>query len=66
MPIYVYRCSNGHSQEIYQRMGEDAPPCADCSQPMERQITSFGFPRLWNGSGVWVLDRQHRSPDWDR
>ena len=66
MPIYVYRCSNGHTQEVYQRMGAPAPDCPECSEPTERQITNFGLQRLWNGKGMWMLDRAGRSPDWNK
>jgi putative FmdB family regulatory protein len=37
MPIYEYRCENGHSFEVMQRMTEDPVlVCGTCDAPVER------------------------------
>lgn len=67
MPVYKYRCEGGHEFEIYQTLEE--PPlqkCTQCARPVTRLINAYGYLRLWNGTGVWVFDRQGRSRDWER
>ena len=37
MPIYEYRCENGHTFEVMQRMTEDpVSSCQTCSAPVQR------------------------------
>ena len=37
MPIYAYRCRNGHEFEVFQSMSEDpVSRCRECDAPVER------------------------------
>ncbi len=44
MPIYVYKCENGHLFELLQKM-DDPPPehCKECDAPVEKALTSAGL-----------------------
>ncbi len=56
MPIYEYRCSNGHVFEIFQRM-DDPPPakCEVCSAaPVERVL--YPVAVHFKGSGFYSTD----------
>ena len=60
MPLYEYRCPNGHSQEIVYLRYEDSPtsiPC-DCGEEQRRLMGRPNFKLTWipivNDSGdVW-------------
>ena len=56
MPIYEYRCPNGHTFEVFQRMS-DAPPeaCEVCgASPMEKVL--FPVAVHFKGSGFYSTD----------
>ena len=56
MPIYEYRCPNGHNFELFQRIG-DAPPdeCEICGEgPVERVL--FPVAVHFKGSGFYTTD----------
>ena len=37
MPIYEYRCKNGHTLEVMQRMSDDPlTKCTTCKAPVQR------------------------------
>ncbi|MGH2986558.1 MAG: FmdB family zinc ribbon protein, partial [Solirubrobacterales bacterium] len=37
MPIYEYRCRNGHTFEVLQSMADDpVSACEECGAPVER------------------------------
>jgi putative FmdB family regulatory protein len=64
MPIYEYRCPNGHVFELFQRMGE-APPdrCESCGDgPVERVL--YPVAVHFKGSGFYSTDygRGSRKP----
>lgn len=44
MPIYVYKCENGHLFELLQKM-DDPPPehCNECDAPVDKALTSAGL-----------------------
>ncbi len=56
MPIYEYRCPNGHLFELFQRMA-DAPPerCEVCgATPVERVLHPVAVH--YKGSGFYTTD----------
>ena len=56
MPIYEYRCPNGHVFEMLQRIG-DAPPdgCEVCGEgPVERVL--YPVAVHFKGSGFYTTD----------
>jgi len=56
MPIYEYRCPNGHLFELFQRMS-DAPPeeCEVCgAAPVERVLHPVAVH--YKGSGFYTTD----------
>ncbi|MGE5689721.1 MAG: FmdB family zinc ribbon protein [Pseudomonadota bacterium] len=67
MPIYEYRCPNGHTFELFQRMS-DAPPdaCETCgAAPVERVL--YPVAVHYKGSGFYSTDygRGNRKPSKD-
>jgi putative FmdB family regulatory protein len=56
VPIYEYRCPNGHVFELFQRIG-DAPPakCEICGEgPVERVL--YPVAVHFKGSGFYSTD----------
>ena len=56
MPIYEYRCPNGHTFELFQRM-TDSPPdrCEVCGEgPLERVL--YPVAVHFKGSGFYSTD----------
>ena len=56
MPIYEYRCPNGHAFEVFQRMS-DLPPeaCPECGAgPVEKVL--FPVAVHFKGSGFYSTD----------
>jgi putative FmdB family regulatory protein len=56
MPIYEYRCPQGHYFEIFQRMDDPQPPsCEVCGQgPVERVLHPVAIH--FKGSGFYATD----------
>ena len=56
MPIYEYRCPNGHVFELFQRMGEEPPEgCETCGAgPLERVL--YPVAVHFKGSGFYTTD----------
>jgi putative FmdB family regulatory protein len=56
MPIYEYRCPNGHLFELFQRMTDDPPDsCEVCGQgPLERVL--YPVAVHFKGSGFYSTD----------
>jgi putative FmdB family regulatory protein len=67
MPIYEYRCPNGHLFELFQRMGDPAPDvCETCGEgPLERVL--YPVAVHFKGSGFYSTDygRGSRKPSKD-
>jgi len=60
MPIYEYRCDNGHEVEVMQSMSEDAlSECPDCGVPTRRVLHSPAIH--FKGSGFHNTDYGTRS-----
>ena len=64
MPIYEYRCPNGHVFELFQRMTDDPPQvCPVCGEgPVERVL--YPVAVHFKGSGFYSTDygRGSRKP----
>jgi putative FmdB family regulatory protein len=56
VPIYEYRCPNGHVFELLQRMGDPAPEvCEVCGEgPVERVL--YPVAVHFKGSGFYTTD----------
>ena len=55
MPIYEYRCENGHTFEVVQRMTEDPlTSCTTCGAPVQRVFHPVAVH--FKGSGFYNTD----------
>ncbi|MFL5896526.1 MAG: FmdB family zinc ribbon protein [Thermoleophilaceae bacterium] len=55
MPIYEYRCENGHTFEVMQRMSDDAlTECSECGAPLHRVFHPVAIH--FKGSGFYNTD----------
>jgi putative FmdB family regulatory protein len=55
MPIYEYRCSNGHQFEVSQAMSDDpVTACIECGAPVERVFHPIAVH--FKGSGFYTTD----------
>jgi putative FmdB family regulatory protein len=55
MPIYEYRCENGHVLEVMQRISEDPlTSCSTCGAPVERVFHPVAVH--FKGSGFYSTD----------
>ena len=60
VPIYEYRCSNGHTFEVIQRMS-DSPveTCQECGAPVERVFHPVAVH--FKGKGFYTTDYGSKS-----
>ena len=64
MPTYEYRCPEGHSFEVFQKMSDDpVAKCPECGADAERLI-SGGAGFLFKGEGFYITD--YRSEDYKK
>ena len=55
MPIYEYRCDNGHTFEVLQRMTDDPlSKCQECGAPVQRVFHPVAVH--FKGSGFYTTD----------
>jgi putative FmdB family regulatory protein len=55
MPVYEYRCENGHSFEAVQRMSDDpVAECEVCGAPVQRVFHPVAVH--FKGSGFYTTD----------
>jgi len=55
MPIYEYRCRNGHLFEVFQSMADDpVASCEECGAPVERVFHPVAVH--FKGSGFYTTD----------
>jgi putative FmdB family regulatory protein len=55
MPIYEYRCDNGHTFEVTQRMtDEPLTECQECGAPVQRVFHPVAVH--FKGSGFYTTD----------
>jgi len=61
MPIYEYRCQNGHQFEAFQAMSEDpVSTCQVCGAPVERVFHPVAVH--FKGSGFYTTDYARKAP----
>ncbi|MFL5820304.1 MAG: FmdB family zinc ribbon protein [Solirubrobacteraceae bacterium] len=59
MPIYEYRCENGHTFEVMQRMTDDpVAVCQTCEAPVQRVFHPVAVH--FKGSGFYSTDYGNR------
>jgi putative FmdB family regulatory protein len=55
MPLYEYRCENGHAFEVMQRMSDDPiTACEECGAPVQRVFHPVAVH--FKGSGFYTTD----------
>src|SRR3712207_2114825 len=55
MPLYEYRCENGHTFEVMQRMTDDpVTSCQECGAPVQRVFHPVAVH--FKGSGFYNTD----------
>ena len=60
MPIYEYRCENGHTFEVVQRMSDDpVETCEVCGAPVERVFHPVAVH--FKGSGFYTTDYKSKT-----
>jgi putative FmdB family regulatory protein len=60
MPIYEYRCPNGHEFEVFQSMSDDpVTECEVCGEPVERIFRPVAVH--FKGSGFYTTDYARKS-----
>ena len=60
MPIYEYRCENGHTFEVFQNMSDDpVTACEECGAPVQRVYHPVAVH--YKGSGFYATDYAGRS-----
>ena len=65
MPIYEYRCKNGHTFEVFQSMSADpVTACEECGAPVERVFHPVAIH--FKGSGFHNTDYKNKDKDKDK
>jgi putative FmdB family regulatory protein len=60
MPIYEYRCKNGHTFEVIQSMSDDpVETCEQCGAPVERVFHPVAVH--FKGSGFYSTDYKSKT-----
>jgi putative FmdB family regulatory protein len=60
MPVYEYRCENGHTFEVIQRMSDDPiTACTICGAPVQRVFHPVAVH--FKGSGFYTTDYGKKS-----
>jgi putative FmdB family regulatory protein len=60
MPVYEYRCENGHTFEVIQRMRDDpVTTCTICGAPVQRVFHPVAVH--FKGSGFYTTDYGKKS-----
>jgi len=55
MPIYEYKCENGHVFDVLQKMSEDPlMECVECGVPVRKVLQPVGIS--FKGSGFYSTD----------
>src|ERR687885_840461 len=60
MPIYEYKCENGHVFDVMQKLSEDPlTSCIECGAPVRKVLHPVGIS--FKGSGFYSTDYSKRS-----
>lgn len=60
MPIYEYKCENGHVFDVMQKMSEDPlMECVECGAPVRKVLQPVGIS--FKGSGFYSTDYSNKS-----
>ncbi|MBA3423076.1 MAG: FmdB family zinc ribbon protein [Rubrobacteraceae bacterium] len=60
MPIYEYKCDNGHLFDVMQRMSEDSlTSCVECGAPVRKVMHPVNIS--FKGSGFYSTDYKNGS-----
>ena len=61
MPIYEYKCENGHLFDVMQRMSDDPlTECVECGAPVRKVLHPVGIS--FKGSGFYSTDYSNKAP----
>jgi putative FmdB family regulatory protein len=60
MPIYEYKCENGHVFDVMQKLSEDPlTTCIECGAPVRKVLHPVGIS--FKGSGFYSTDYSNRA-----
>jgi putative FmdB family regulatory protein len=60
MPIYEYKCENGHLFDIMQKLSEDPlTTCVECGAPVRKVLHPVGIS--FKGSGFYSTDYSNKT-----
>ena len=61
MPIYEYKCENGHLFDVMQRMSDDPlSECVECGAPVKKVLHPVNIS--FKGSGFYSTDYSKKGP----
>lgn len=61
MPIYEYKCENGHVFDVMQKLSEDPlTSCVECGAPVRKVLQPVGIS--FKGSGFYSTDYGKKGP----
>ena len=61
MPIYEYKCDNGHVFDVMQKLSEDPlTSCVECGAPVRKVLHPVGIS--FKGSGFYSTDYSKNGP----
>jgi len=64
MPIYEYKCENGHVFDVMQKLSEDPlASCIECGAPVRKVLHPVGIS--FKGSGFYSTDYSKQAPKED-
>jgi|SRR5215211_1019861 len=64
MPIYEYKCENGHLFDVMQKLSEDPlTSCVECGAPVRKVLHPVGIS--FKGSGFYSTDYSKQGPKED-
>ncbi|CAN5702091.1 hypothetical protein BH18ACT11_BH18ACT11_01370 [soil metagenome] len=61
MPIYEYKCENGHVFDVMQKLSEEPlTSCVECGAPVRKVLHPVGIS--FKGSGFYSTDYNKKGP----